>query len=87
MTSLLSSHEYIYYIIGTNSVNSWLDQEWNRPIRRSGVRWCPMVQEEIQQLLHMMRVAMRMLDMSNREVEKRLELSYGYLSRLFSGNI
>lgn len=46
-----------------------------------------MVQEEIQRLLHMLRVAMRILDVSNRDVEKKLGLSYGYLSRLFSGSI
>ena len=46
-----------------------------------------MVQEEIQRLLYVLRVAMRMLDVSNREVEKKLGLSYGYLSRLFSGSI
>jgi transcriptional regulator with XRE-family HTH domain len=46
-----------------------------------------MVQEEIQRLLHVLRVAMRILDVSNRDVEKKLGLSYGYLSRLFSGSI
>jgi transcriptional regulator with XRE-family HTH domain len=46
-----------------------------------------MVKEEIQRLLYVLRVAMRILDVSNREVEKRLGLSYGYLSRLFSGSI
>ena len=46
-----------------------------------------MVQEEIQRLLYVLRVAMRILDVSNREVEKSLGLSYGYLSRLFSGSI
>jgi transcriptional regulator with XRE-family HTH domain len=46
-----------------------------------------MVQDEIQRLLYLLRVAMRMLDVSNREVEKKLGLSYGYLSRLFSGSI
>lgn len=46
-----------------------------------------MIQEEIQRLLHVLRVAMRMLDVTNREIEKRLGLSYGYLSRLFAGNI
>jgi transcriptional regulator with XRE-family HTH domain len=30
---------------------------------------------------------MRMLDVSNRDVEKKLGLSYGYLSRLFAGSI
>lgn len=46
-----------------------------------------MIQEEIQRLLQMLRVAMRILDVSNRDVEKALGLSYGYLSRLFSGAI
>lgn len=46
-----------------------------------------MVQEEIQRLLHVLRVAMRILDVSNRDVEKRLGLSYGYLSRLFANTI
>ena len=46
-----------------------------------------MIQEEIQRLLYVLRVAMRMLDVSNREIEKKLGLSYGYLSRLFSGSI
>jgi transcriptional regulator with XRE-family HTH domain len=46
-----------------------------------------MVQEEIQRLLYVLRVAMRILDVSNRDVEKKLGLSYGYLSRLFSGSI
>ena len=46
-----------------------------------------MVQDEIQRLLSLLRVAMRMLDVTNREIEKGLGLSYGYLSRLFAGNI
>jgi transcriptional regulator with XRE-family HTH domain len=45
------------------------------------------VHEEVERLLSVLRVAMRMLDVSNREIEKRLGLSYGYLSRLFSGSI
>lgn len=45
------------------------------------------VQDEVTRLLHVLRVAMRILDVSNRDVEKRLGLSYGYLSRLFSGTI
>ena len=47
----------------------------------------PLVQSEIQRLMHLLRVAMRMLDVSNRDIEKKLGLSYGYLSRLFAGNI
>ncbi len=46
-----------------------------------------MIQEEVQRLIQVLRVAMRILDVSNRDVEKRLGLSYGYLSRLFSGAI
>lgn len=46
-----------------------------------------MIQEEIQRLLQVLRVAMRILDVSNRDIEKALGLSYGYLSRLFSGSI
>ena len=46
-----------------------------------------MIQEEIQRLIQMLRVAMRILDVSNRDIEKQLGLSYGYLSRLFSGAI
>lgn len=46
-----------------------------------------MIQEEIQRLIQMLRVAMRILDVSNRDVEKQLGLSYGYLSRLFAGSI
>ena len=46
-----------------------------------------MIQEETHRLLELMRVAMRILGFSNRDVEKSLGLSYGYLSRLFSGSI
>jgi len=46
-----------------------------------------MIQEEIQRLLQVLRLAMRILDVSNRDIEKKLGLSYGYLSRLFSGSI
>lgn len=46
-----------------------------------------MIQEEIQRLIQLLRLAMRILDVSNRDVEKQLGLSYGYLSRLFSGAI
>ena len=46
-----------------------------------------MVQEEIQRLLQVLRVSMRILDVSNRDIEKKLGLSYGYLSRLFAGAI
>jgi transcriptional regulator with XRE-family HTH domain len=46
-----------------------------------------MIQEETQRLLQVLRVAMRILDVSNRDIEKALGLSYGYLSRLFAGSI
>ena len=46
-----------------------------------------MIQDEIQRLIQMLRVAMRILDVSNRDIEKQLGLSYGYLSRLYSGAI
>jgi transcriptional regulator with XRE-family HTH domain len=46
-----------------------------------------MIQEEIQRLLQVLRLAMRILDVSNRDIEKKLGLSYGYLSRLFNGSI
>lgn len=43
--------------------------------------------EEIKRLLNVLRTAMKILDLTNREVEKKLGLSYGYLSRLFAGAI
>jgi len=46
-----------------------------------------MIQDETQRLLHVLRVSMRILDVSNRDIEKALGLSYGYLSRLFAGSI
>jgi transcriptional regulator with XRE-family HTH domain len=46
-----------------------------------------MIREETQRLLQVLRVAMRILDVSNRDIEKALGLSYGYLSRLFAGSI
>lgn len=46
-----------------------------------------MIQEETHRLLELLRVAMRILGFTNRDVEKALGLSYGYLSRLFSGSI
>lgn len=39
------------------------------------------------QMLDALRSALRLLGFSNREVEKRLGVSVGYLSRLFSGTI
>ena len=46
-----------------------------------------MIQDETHRLLELLRVAMRILGFTNRDVEKALGLSYGYLSRLFSGSI
>jgi transcriptional regulator with XRE-family HTH domain len=43
--------------------------------------------EEIKRLLNVLRTAMKILDITNREIEKKLGLSYGYLSRLFAGAI
>ena len=43
--------------------------------------------EEVTRLLNVLRTAMKVLGVTNREVEKKLELSYGYLSRLFAGSI
>lgn len=44
-------------------------------------------QDEVHRLLHVLRVAMRILEVTNRDIEKKMGLSYGYLSRLFAGNI
>jgi transcriptional regulator with XRE-family HTH domain len=43
--------------------------------------------EEVQRLIRVLTTAMRILDISNREIEKRLRLSPSYLSRLFNGLI
>ncbi|HBL28709.1 MAG TPA: hypothetical protein DD490_17885 [Acidobacteria bacterium] len=43
--------------------------------------------EEIKRLLNVLKTAMKILDLTNRDLEKKLGLSYGYLSRLFSGAI
>lgn len=43
--------------------------------------------EEVARLLNVLRTAMKVLGVTNREVEKKLGLSYGYLSRLFAGSI
>ena len=42
---------------------------------------------ETQHMLTMLKTAMRVLGYSNRDVERKLELSSSYLSRLFSGMI
>jgi transcriptional regulator with XRE-family HTH domain len=43
--------------------------------------------EEVDRLIRVLTTAMRILDLSNREIEKRLHLSPSYLSRLFNGLI
>ncbi len=47
----------------------------------------PTDKEEVQRLIRVLTTAMRILDISNRQIEKRLELSPSYLSRLFNGLI
>lgn len=42
---------------------------------------------EVERLIRVLTTAMRILDLSNREIEKRLHLSPSYLSRLFNGLI
>ena len=41
--------------------------------------------EEVQRLLDVLRTLLRMLGVSNREVERRLELKHSAVNRLFSG--
>lgn len=43
--------------------------------------------EETKRLLNVLKTTMKILDLTNRDVEKKLGLSYGYLSRLFAGAI
>ena len=47
----------------------------------------PHDREEVERLIRVLTTAMRILDLSNREIEKRLHLSPSYLSRLFNGLI
>ena len=47
----------------------------------------PQDKEEVERLIRVLTTAMRILDISNREVERRLSLSPSYLSRLFNGLI
>ena len=47
----------------------------------------PQDKEEAERLIRVLTTAMRILDLSNREIEKRLSLSPSYLSRLFNGLI
>lgn len=43
--------------------------------------------EEVERLVNVLRTATKLLGITNREIEKKLGLSYGYLSRLFGGTI
>lgn len=47
----------------------------------------PQDKDESERLIRVLTTAMRILDLSNREIEKRLQLSPSYLSRLFNGLI
>lgn len=49
----------------------------------------PLVQSgaEIERILTVLRTSMRILGVTNREIEKRLGVSVGYLSRLFHGSV
>jgi hypothetical protein len=46
-----------------------------------------LIEEETARVLSVIRIMLRILDITNRDVEKNLHLSYGYLSRLFAGTI
>jgi hypothetical protein len=43
--------------------------------------------EEVKRLLNVLRTSIRLLGLTNREIERRLELTPSYLSRLFAGAI
>ena len=47
----------------------------------------PPEKEEVKRLLELLRTLMRMLGFSNREVERRMGLNHGSVSRVFSGII
>lgn len=44
-------------------------------------------QKEVERLITVVRTAIRLLGLTNREIERRLKLTPSYLSRLFAGNI
>ena len=46
-----------------------------------------MSKPEVEHMLHILKTTMRLLGVTNRDVERKLGLSSSYLSRLFSGNI
>lgn len=46
-----------------------------------------MSNKDIRWILDTLKTAMRLLDVTNREVESRMGWSHGYLSRIFAGNI
>jgi transcriptional regulator with XRE-family HTH domain len=43
--------------------------------------------QETERIVTVLKTAMRILGVTNREVEKKLGVSYGYLSRLFAGSM
>lgn len=45
------------------------------------------MEPEVQRLINILRTAMRILGVSNRDVERKLGMSPSYLSRVFSGGI
>ena len=46
-----------------------------------------MAKPEVEHMLHILKTTMRLLGVTNRDVERKLGLSSSYLSRLFSGHI
>jgi transcriptional regulator with XRE-family HTH domain len=46
-----------------------------------------MAKSEVEHMLHILKTMMRLLGVTNRDVERKLGLSSSYLSRLFSGYI
>lgn len=45
------------------------------------------MEPEVQRLINILRTAMRILGVSNRDIERKLGMSPSYLSRVFSGGI